>query len=437
MIRISLQESVYAPIIESMRSSAPWGAPKGPFFLLQGNITPKVPRPTSFVLETDQPGCVVEIEIAKVNPSAIGVDSRNNPAIYQYQTVGDSTSVPIQLNPGINQIQARILGSDRDIAYYVVSASSIVSLWEGWARVLYNEAVQIINEQEQAIYSNVGTRLIEPFINFPDLLPDIQSLQILSTRLVDRGFIHNVGTNSGVKDLLTAFSLGTPALRPMERDNFDVDVLDPFTNTASQVFGQEAHVWMPNLGIASWAAFLRYIAAHEDIYVPVKVSEEEVAIIFQGNLEIHTFNFDDFGADFITALARSQCFKTIDISILIKSQIAFIMCAASYTFDLFITDDNPIGNARISLDRGVPFDNDLPFDNDDVDPFNEGWVGLSLTGRFEQEDLSQYCLDTFVIPSTAYAGPQCCYPGYYTQLVEHQRYDFEVDARPFVVGTLT
>jgi hypothetical protein len=436
MLDIYLQESVYAPIIESMITSDPWGAPQGPFYLLNGNVTPKVPRATSFIIETDQVGSVVRVDIAKVNPAAIGVDPRSNPQTYFFQTIGTTTAVAIQLNPGLNQIQAQILGNPAEIVYYQVSASTIVALWEGWARVLYNEAVAIINDQEQAIFSNVGTRLLEPFINFQDLLPDIQSLQILSTRLIARGMIHNVGTNSGVQDLLTAFTLGTPVLRTMERDNFDQDVLDPYTNTASQVYGQEAHIWMPNLGVASWAAFLRYLAAQEDLYTPVKVSEDEVAVTYQNNLQIHTFNFATFGLDFITALALSQCFKSISINILLNSQVAFKICAAAYTFDLFITPSDPIGLSRISFDINVPFDQNLPFDNDDVDPFNEGWIGLSLDGRFEQEELTQHCLDTFVIPSVAFGGPECCYNGYYTQVVEHQKYDFFVNSQFLASGTM-
>jgi hypothetical protein len=112
-----------------------------------------------------------------------------------------------------------------------------------------------------------------------------------------------------------------------------------------------------------------------------------------------------------------------------------LICAAAYTFDLVVDVDHQIGHFRSFFDRDIPFDSDLIFDADPEDPYTDGWVGLSLTGRFEQDFPTLHCLDTFVVPSTAYTGPLCCYPSFYTQTIANSRYDFpEIDVPITVSG---
>lgn len=246
--------------------------------------------------------------------------------------------------------------------------------------------------------------------------------------------IHHVGTDSGVNDLLKAMSLTTPVYKSMDKDTFEVyPALDPWTNAASQFAGKEAHVWIPNVGIVCWVAFLSYINNQPDLFDIVSVSEDEVVVRFQGELQRHNFDFDLFGTDFLTSLAQSECFKSITVSVSIKSNLTTIICAAAYPFDMHITEETQLGNSRPSLDIDVPFDSGRALDADDVDPFTDGWVGLSLTGRFEQ-GLENHCLDTFVMPSTLYSGNVCCYEGYHTQIVEHQNLEVEADAVIFVDG---
>jgi hypothetical protein len=116
--------------------------------------------------------------------------------------------------------------------------------------------------------------------------------------------------------------------------------------------------------------------------------------------------------------------------------LTLILCAASYTFDLFITESTPIGRSRFSFDQGIPFDLGLTFDSDPVDPYSDGWLGLSLTGRFEQYSNQPHTLDTFVQPSATYIGPPCGYPSYFTQMVTNHLYTIEIDYSTTTTGSV-
>jgi len=428
MLKASVQDTIYTPILDSMLSvNEPYIAPKGQFYLLSGDAVPFTPQPTVIRIETSRIGEPIKIEVAqtqKVNP---GVDPRNNQKVYTVVPTSEVVTVGIQLGRGGNQVAITHTNFPEDRAFLILHATTIMSLWEAFARVLFNDATKITDEQQRAVSSKLATRLIEPFIGFQDLLPEIQSLKILATRLATKGLVHSVGTNLGVSDLIKALTLTSPVLKPMDKDKFDLDPsLDPWVNNASQFGGQEAHVWLPNVGITSWVAFLGYISNQPDLFDILSISENEVVIRFQGEIQRHRFDFDASGTDFLTSSSSEECFKSIIITITMDVFMTIAMCAATYTFDLFITIDNLIGDCRRTLDTGVPFDSSCPLDADPVDPFTDGWENLSLSGRFEQDFPFTHTLDTFVVPSTSYTGAACGYEGFYTQQVESNRYDIDL-----------
>ena len=426
-ISASVQETVFSDLIKSMQTgNVPYTIPKGPYYLLQGNVVPFTPQPTVLRIETDRVGEPIRIEVVKTQAIGAGVDPRQERSVYTVVPASEIVTVGVQLGRGINRITMTVIPREEERAILLVNATTIVSIFEAFARVLFTDVTRIIDEQERAISSRLATRLLEPFISFQDLLPDIQSLKILSTRLAAKGLIHSVGSELGVKELTKALSLTTPVFRSMDKDTDDLfPSLDPWTNNASQFGGQEAHVWLPNIGIANWLAFLGYISNQPDLFEILSVSEGEVVVRFQGELQRHRFDFDAFGTDFLTTLATTECFKSIVITVTMDVELTIDMCAATYTFDLFIDTSNLLGDCRRTFDT-IPFDSNCPLDGDPVDPFTDGWEGLSLTGRFEQDSPFTHVLDTFVVASTAYSGSVCGYEGFYTQLIENQRYDIDL-----------
>lgn len=439
MIKAEISPSIYDSVIESMRNDGPWRGPKGFFYLLYNTITPYKPFPTIFRIETDQLNKPIEIYLEYQSPRGFGNDQRGNPIRLTTVATNSITTMPIQLGRGLNKIKFVVEGTE-DVAYVYVRASSVLALWESFARVLFTESLRIIDEQKNAIYSQLGTRLFQPYLGFSDLLPEVLSLQTFAARLITRSAIHNVAGQVGVSDFYKALTLSTPIFHTMDKEDFELfPALDPWTNAASSYAGQESHVWIPNVEIASWQAFIKVLGNQPDLFEIISVSETEVVFKYQNVVERHEFDFDAFGTDYLLALAQSECFKSIYVSIFMHSEHAILICAPSYTFDLVVTEENPIGHGRLSFDRDIPFDSGIPFDSDDVDPFTDGWVGLSLTGRFEQDIIfplpsppaipsGAHPLDSFVMPSFGFT-PNCSYEkGYYTQVISNRKCDVDLDA---------
>lgn len=432
MIAISKLPSLFEDTLSKMQNNGPYSAPKGKFYLLGGNIVPLTNKPTPIKIKTDRIGEPIEINVINVSKKPIGVDTRSNKTTTTVVAHSEEFTANVQLSRGTNRIVARVLNREEEIDTLELNATSIVTTWEAFSRVLFTNNTRILNEQKRTIFSNLGTRLIEPFLSFQDLLPDVQSLQILSTRLLSRGLIHTSGSKVGVDDTIKALTLTTPAYRKIKKDTNSLFLaLDPLVNAASQFSGKEAHVWIPNVAIVNWVAFLSYVANQPDLYEIISITEDLVTVKSRGKTERHSFNFDDFGTDFLISQAVDECFKSIHVTASTTSMLKINICAASYTFDLVVTDETPIGECRLHLDdSSLTLDSGCTLDADPVDPFSDGWVGLSLTGRFEQDPNDIHGLDTFIQPSPLYSGDLCVYSGFYTQTVSSQRHDIELDIEP-------
>jgi hypothetical protein len=242
------------------KDNIPWVAPKGVFYLLDGDIIPYTPQPTVLRIETNRIGEPIGIDIASIGGTDPNIDIRDQQTTHMVVAQSSVITKGVQLGRGKNLITVQVINRPEDVSYLIVNTTTIAAMWESFARVLYSASTRIIDEQNRAISSDLATRLIEPFISFQDLLPDIQSLKILTTRLLTKGLIHSVGTDLGVKEILKALTISTPIYKPMDKDTFEIfPSLDPWTKSASQFGGYEAHVWLPNIGITSWLAFLGFI----------------------------------------------------------------------------------------------------------------------------------------------------------------------------------
>lgn len=438
MLKATLTPTIYTPIIDSIFTEDPYGAPIGRFYTLhQGQTVPTTNRPTTITIETDRVGEPLEIEIVyKENVPDVGVLDPRKPNILNIVPAGETVTVSIQLAPGRNDITIRTRLEPTETAYLIIYANEIMSLWEAFARDFFTNVTRVIDNEKNAISSPFGIRLVEPFLAVQELLPDTQSLKVLTARMLVRGLLHSVGNKSGQDDMLKALTVSTPAYSPMDKMTYEFDSeLDPWVDAGSQFSGTEAHVWIPNFGILAWVAFWRFLVANPSNYEIVDINEHVIAFRHQGELRQHIFDFDRFGTDFLQALAREDCFKSVYITMSMASFVTFKMCAAAYTFDLFL--ENPIGNCRASFDISIPFDRDCPFDSDPVDPFSDGWLGWSLSGRFEQRENQPLALDTWTVPSIAYTGDDCVYDGFFTQNLTNTRYDVDMPVTVIVSGEIT
>lgn len=435
MIELLVESTIYTPYLHDIYDAATYGAPRGTFYQITRDTIPYQPRPTSFRLKTDRLDQPLKIYIEREEYPREPISIRDLADEYDITTSTSESVVNIILGLGVNKILIETTTLPKEEYRINVVVNDIHVIWVSFLRDFYTNVIRKVTDQKNAINSLYATRLVEPFLPIQDLLPQIDSLKSLTTRMALMGLIYSAGTNSGVDDLLKALTLGTPVYRPMDKDSFELDpAADPWTNISSQFYGTEAHAWIPNYGITKYVALIRYLAANPKNYSIVDLNEHQIRFKFQGRLRSHLFDMDKFGADYLQELARSECFNNIRVSILMESEATFRLKAASYQFDLVL--QNPIGNARESLDIEVPFDSNLPFDSDTVDPFSDGWIGWSLSGRFEQNENRQLALDSFVCHTPPHLAEAWPYESHFVQALGNARSDIELTIDPKVTGSV-
>jgi hypothetical protein len=278
-----------------------------------------------------------------------------------------------------------------------------------------------IDEQQNAIFNKYSTRLAEPYITYKDFLPEFQTIQTMALKFIIRTLMNDKAEDVGVRDFTTALTQSTPVFNPI-RGSFNFDpIVYPLSNIQELFSGTDAHVWIPNSKIANWTAFIKYIDNLPDLFSLESVSESEVVLDYGGVEERHRFDFetDDYSTNF-----GLHAFDNIRVSTILNSSLLMRIFAASYTLDLVVRADSPLGDSRPYFDSGRPFDSGVTFDADYVDPLADGFVGLPLTGRFEQDVKNtydaKYGFDTIVQPSLAY-NQNGVYPdGFYTQFIGTQ-----------------
>ena len=426
MLELEIEQSIYKPYLDQIWENQPYGAPRGTFYQIDKDTIPYLPRPTVLRLKTDRINEPLKMWIERSNESEAGVDSRENADEYDIIPTSENSTISVQLGLGKNKILIETTTGVQESFFFYITVNDILTIWLSFLRDFYTNVIRKVDVQKQAINSLYATRLVEPFLPIQDLLPEIQSLRTLATRLSVNGILHSSGTNEGTNDLIKALSLSNPVYNQMDKDWFEFDPEgDPWTNLASQFYGTEAHVWIPNYGITKFTTLVKYLSANPSQYEIVDINEQQIRYMFQGKLHTHSFDLDRYGADFIQQLARTECFNNIRVSMTIESLMSWRMKGASYTFDLVL--ENPIGNARSSFDVDLPFDSNLPFDSDDVDPWSDGWIGWSLSGRFEQYENQQLGLDTFIAQSQPEFGNPWPYYSYFTQSLNTTRSDIPLD----------
>lgn len=438
MLRAYVLPTLYSDTLEGMRSSGLWKAPAGFFYLLFNTVVPYSSRATVFRIETDRIGEPLDIDVVYETPPSAGTTESRVGASSTIIARNTIISVPIFLGKGLNNITISARYGAPETVTVAVRTTHILALWEAFARVLFSSGKRVVDEQKNNIFSTLGSRLFQPYLSFSSMLPDVLSLQSFSSRLITRSTIHDVGSQGGVSDFYSALALTTPIFNSMDKETFELfPSLDPWANNASAYSGREAHVWVPSNQVAAWESFVQFLGNQPEIYTLLSVSEDRVVVDYQGEVQTHSFDSVTAGTTYLASLAQTECFKSVFIDISMQSSMVINLCAASYTFDLFVNALSPIGRGRLTFDSGVPFDAGRYFDSEDVDPYSDGWVGLSLTGRFEQDYPYTYTLDTFTSP--AYGTVDiCAYEnGYHTFNLSNQSAYCDITENIIASGDIT
>jgi len=311
--------------------------PRTDFILKRRYSVPYSYNPAVFELSAVTPGAPVEVVV--IRKGVAGEESETQQyVVIPYQP---TTSINIRLCKGINVIAAmdRYGRSDTIIVAATVAAAVMCS----YAKEIYNYSQVMIEEQQNAIYSPISTRLAEPLLTFSDLLPDVKAQQTLATKLAVRSLVGSPGREIGVRDLLTALTLSTPIFVEETPDSqyFEPNVR-PLFNAQEMFAGVDAHVWMSNECVRRWLAFIRYIN-NLSMFKVVSITENEV--IFRdenGDLQRHVFDFTQDKCSLTILALQSICFEDIEVGVSIYSETDIRICAAAYPLDMRATEAHPV-----------------------------------------------------------------------------------------------
>lgn len=416
------------------------GVPEGVFWDKRYEVVPYTANPTNIIITPVLPYHPIKITVSQPREPKTGT-TKNLKEITIVPT-NVSAVASITLGHGHNIITVDD-GFER--ASIILNARNYATLLFSYASELETYTWSKIEQQEELIFNDYSTSLVEPLVRFPQLLPPVKSLNRMAMRFVTRALFNESMGDKAVQDLLTALTSNTPYLKDAQNTKEVDPTLYTIYSSQEDFAGVDAHVWFPRIEVSRWLAFSKLTNNLKELFQLKNVNEHQVTVINvrDNTEEKHKFDFDLSD----NTLTSPQYFpKDYNVILYIETTSQIKMALASYEFDLYVSEHDALGGQyRLSFDMGLAFDDNRPFDSDPVDLHSDGFVGFRLTGRMEQDhppvwDTTQaeFGFDSlFKTTGEGYSGDAWVYmQGYYTQNLCVQRVDQQVDVPLICTGSV-
>lgn len=305
-------EDLYEEVLSSIPAGTQWH--KGPVVLplSSSDLTP-------FLLEGD-PGDAVEVLI-------------NNTLVQTLVLTEPSTQVNLRLLPGKNFIQVRTIG---ETFLLLVVATNYATLLRGYSQEFFFNVDAKFQDARNQLNSELSLRATEHQIAFQEMLPPTRAMRVLAGKMAVRALINETGSTRGVDDIVTAASNTTPVVRPT---TVDLEYFEPDSrtlySTAHDEGGFAFHIWIPNICVGSWAAFIKLMDnLDSSIAELTSVSDQLVSLNFLGRPESHLFDFDSDSCSILSLLSQDCLPIVVSATLTVESEVAF--CAWRYPFDVVV-----------------------------------------------------------------------------------------------------
>jgi hypothetical protein len=438
MLKISWKESpfnyIYQRMLYGETDSAGnvtfAGIPANTFIDKRFVVVPFTYETQPFLLEVDVADTVLNINIQNQTPY-LQTNPIKQTSIYMLNT---KQTVLLQLAEGYNYVVVTN-NKTQETAFIVINCKRYATLLWAFAQEIYNNIQSILVEQQTAIFSKYATRLVEPLMaRVYSLLPSVKSLQMLSTRLITKTLVGKSGTDLGVSEMGSAFTLNHPFFSSLDKTTTDLDFSRyPLENYQEYLSGKIAHIWIPSFSLVRWKSFITFMNNLQGMTLN-QIDEDEVIVTDQnGAVQRHFFNPDP--TDFFQQTQR----VTLDIFGTLSSTLPINFIAPGYPFDMVITDDNLLGQDVASWDLGNLWDSGISWDADTLDP-QLTFLGMSLIDRNEQAFIYS---DTLGYDSTMFpmfgtiVNPLVYTLGYYVKCAELETESASLDEIATMSGTFS
>jgi len=274
--------------------------------------------------------------------------SRNGTIVDRVVLTGVSTQVGIFLEEGKNFLVARTNGEQW---LTLVVAANYATILRGFSQEFFFNIEVDFRDAQNQLNSDLSLRHTEHQIDFQELLPPTRALRALAGKLAVRSLINETGSTSGVDDIVTAASNTTPIVRDttVNRDLFEPSVYTVYSQ-AHDFGGHEFHIWLPNLCVGTWAAFVKLMDNLDpSIAELTSVTDDKVSLNFLGRPESHIFDFEAGSCSLLSLITQDCIPITVSAQLTIETALAF--CMWRYPFDVVVE----LALGRFRLDSRSPY----------------------------------------------------------------------------------
>jgi hypothetical protein len=334
--------------------------PAGDNNLNRGSVIPAHPENMPLTFEVDN----VTIGASYIIDFQGEWSSAPNPRVFFVPiTTKQNLTVALPYGPVTVTLHSPTTG---EFYRYILSVTNYATLFRVYAGQITGYSVEPLTLLQNDITNPLAYRLALPMLaGLTDLIPtDLETLATLSNKLLVKSMRSNPGTLGATSDILAAFSASNPIFFQM----LNIDQFDSPLFRSEEVYqGYEAHVWLPNLEVERWKAFITLLNNLPQLYTLEQITEGEVWVTVGNRLQQHIFDFDSAYANSIIAGASSiDCFLNLfKLTVTVQSEHFLAFCQASYFLDRIIS------NALSPTDA----------DPLNIVPFSK----FSLSGRFSQQ----------------------------------------------------
>lgn len=295
--------------------------PAGSFYLQTlDDMVARSSELTDFVLQTDT-AAPVNIYI-------------NDRLVKTHIPKGERDIVPLPLAepPSGNAIVVDN-GIDAPVHLNVV-ATYMTTLMDSLASQIYERAGRITGKYFDLFTSPWASFIIEWLIPWKRELPDVRSFRSMSLKMAANTMFGENGLDGGVRDMVSVFTSTTPVVIESHNNyQWEPEIHQPYTS-GDDLLSWDFHVWLPNLCLRRWAAFIQYIN-NTNKYNFVR-ADENVVMLHQRNSEWyqqHLFDNTGQGCSFRGLLNAMGCMDRLTFAGVMELQAYPSFCFWAHPFD--------------------------------------------------------------------------------------------------------
>lgn len=379
--------------------------PAGSFYLQDVIMVPRSIEGSEFVLETD---------------NSFKVDIYINDRLHKThipKSQRDIIRLTLPAPPAVSHITVTN-GADANVDFTCV-ATYLTTILDAAAAQMYDVAGRTNDKYFDLLTSPWSSFIVDWLLPWKKELSDVRSLRSMAVKTAANVLFGESATQGGVPDMVSVFTNTTPVV--VEARNpalWQPELYQPYTS-ADDRLSWDFHIWLPNLCLRRWLAFIKYIQ-NTGKYSFIRFDENTVLIRQTGTefYQQHRFDNTGPGCSMRGVLDAISCMDRLTFAGSMELTTEPSFCFWAHPFDMQV--DLP-GIGGKFFDSSKLFDGEwVEFDSlYDIDLLTNYWLGTSTSKRLDGGGCFDLATDDVLLPE----NQECCYEGPDTKVLTTVRVD--------------